>query len=104
MFYNCSSIVVETRSNAGRVDVSNSIWDYATQVIMYVARYKQGVVGSLGHLLVGNRVDGFCGIERELDEPFRKTEMGSLCWMYRSLASDECKQLIYETYSAVLGI
>lgn len=52
--------------------------------------------GALRYLIVGNRVDGYQGIERDMDVLLREDEMGGTCWEYSLVDNDKCKRLLFE--------
>jgi hypothetical protein len=62
---------------------------------MTIARNLEGRARALHYLIVGNRVDGYQGIERAMDV-LRENDIH---WEYRVLDEYKCKHLLFELSS-----
>jgi hypothetical protein len=74
------------------------MWKFASKRLLGTAERPQGDTGALRYLIVGNSIDGYCGIERDIDVPITVKEVGVVHWAYSILESEQCRQLIYEMY------
>ena len=63
---------------------------------MSIARILEFRPGFLRYLIVGNRVDGYQGIERVMDVFLRENDDEETCWEYNLLNEDKCKCLLFE--------
>ena len=63
---------------------------------MAIAQILEYRPGALHYLIVGNRVDGYQGIERMMDIFLRENEEGDICWKYSFLDKDKCKRLLFD--------
>ena len=66
---------------------------------MSIIRSLKGRPGTLRYIIVGNRVDGYQGIERVMDVLLRENEMEDTCWEYSFMDEDNCKRLLFELSS-----
>jgi hypothetical protein len=63
---------------------------------MSIACMLEGRPGALRYFVVGNRVNGYQGIERNMNVFLRENDMGDMCWEYRFMEEDHCKRLLFE--------
>jgi hypothetical protein len=67
---------------------------------MSIVRSLEDRHGALHYLIVGNRADGYQGIERDMDFPLREDEMEDTYWEYSVLDMEKCKRILFEFSSS----
>src|SRR5947207_1208927 len=90
----CIFVEIEPGNNLSTLPFS--FWEYPTRRLMSIARILEYRPGALRYFIVGNRVDGYQGIERAMDVFLRENEMEETCWEYSLLDQDKCKRLLFE--------
>jgi hypothetical protein len=63
---------------------------------MSIAHSLERRHGALRYLIVGNRVDGYQGIERVMGRFLRENDKGEICWKYNLLDENKCKCILFE--------
>jgi hypothetical protein len=97
-FRECECIVLESEPCNQPTIVSSSLWKFASKCLLGTAQQSQRKTGALRYRIVGNSIDGYCGIERDMDVPIRVKIVGVTHWAYSILESEQCRQLIHERY------
>jgi hypothetical protein len=88
-FSACDCILIETKP--GGACISDSWWQFPSQRLMSTAIKVEGNAGSLRFFVVGNRRDGYSGVERDVSFVGREREK---IWTYRKMDATECKQTL----------
>jgi hypothetical protein len=94
--HECECIVVESEPRNQPTVVSSSVWKLASKHLLRTAQRLEGEPGALRYLIVGNSIDGYCGIERDMDVPLTVNGVGVIHWSYSVLESEQCRKLIHE--------
>jgi hypothetical protein len=92
-FSTCDCILIETK--LGGACISDSWWQFPSQRLMSTTIKVEGNPGSLRFFIVGNRQDGYSGVERNVDVPSVWNKHGQI-WTYRKMDAAECKQTLFE--------
>lgn len=63
---------------------------------MNIARMLECRPGAPRYVIIGNRVDGYQGVERTIVADLRENEMGDTYCAYNFFNEDKCKCLLFE--------
>lgn len=98
-FRNCDCILLETRPGGSQIK-DTSWWDWPAQNT--IRSWNVRKQSSLRYFVVGNRVDGYQGIERDMGVPFqRAVEDDRLIWAYNIMTAEECAKILNERCSDI---
>lgn len=98
-FCECECLVVETRVAGRRSAMPVSLWESATTRFLTEAQFASERMGHLRCLIVGNQVDGYNGIVRNLAVPPWRDHLGRIQWVYRHLEPSCCERILAVRYN-----
>lgn len=102
-FCECDCVVVETGPQGCGDEVYTALWDTATKMFLNDAQLAVSKEGNLRYFIVGNSIDGYNGIERDMGIGSWRDQSGMTRWAYRHVERDHCKRVLAERCFA-LGI
>lgn len=92
----CDCILIEAHNGCG--DVDEDVWRFASERIMSVAQKVENREGSIRYFIVGNRKNGYQGIERDMEEELETHPTGRWIWKYKTLDRSECNEVLRERW------
>jgi hypothetical protein len=95
-FSESECIFIETKPGSNPSTLPPTFWEYPTKRLMTIARDLEYRPGALRYFIVGNHVDGYQGIERDMNVFLRENEARDTYWPYRLLDDENCKQLLFK--------
>src|SRR5271170_5570012 len=89
-FSGCDCIFIETTPGSGHIP--QEVWQFASE------RTISSTIGmeSLRYFIVGNRKDGYEGIERNLEAGIEIHHNGRATWKYTKLQKEDCERVLTE--------
>ena len=76
--------------------IPECIWQAASERILNMTYRRLGKLGTIQYFIVGNDVDGYCGIERDLSREIKMDEWERPIWKYIVMDSRESRRIIKE--------
>jgi hypothetical protein len=97
-FWDCECILIETTAGSG--ELPTDLWKFASERLLQDVHFVRGDIGSFRFFIVGNVVDGFVGIERDMSAEIATDELGKVVWKYKIMEPKECrKEVVYRDIS-----
>jgi len=89
-FWDCECILIETIVGSG--EFPTDLWLFASERLLSYVHLVRGVIGKFRYFIVGNVVDGFVGIERDMSAEVKIDEPGNVVWQYTLMDPKECRK------------
>jgi len=84
----------------GSGDPPTDIWKFASEQLLYRTYSMFKKVEKFRYFIVGNCIDGYAGIERDLSAEIDTEEVGRAIWKYEVMDAEACrKQVTKRQYS-----
>jgi hypothetical protein len=97
-FWDCECILIETTAGSG--ELPTDLWKFASERLLGTVHFVRGDIGSFRYFIVGNVVDGFAGIERDMSAEIATDSEDKLVWEYKIMDPKECKkEVVYRDRS-----
>ena len=80
----------------GNTTIPEGIWQDASERILNMTYRRLNRVGAIRYFIVGNNVDGYCGIERDDTCEIEIDEFDRPVWRYIIMEPRMCKRIIIE--------
>jgi hypothetical protein len=92
-FHNCDCVVVETVRHRLVEGTHALLWNTARDVFLNSAYRK---IGEFRYFIIGNTIDGYCGVERDMLMGSWTDQLGWIHWAYKELEIETCKRVLLE--------
>ena len=95
-FHNCDCVVVETVSHRLVEGTHALLWNTARDVFLNCAYRTIRKIGEFRYFIIGNTIDGYCGVERDMLMGSWTDQSGRIHWAYKELEIETCKRVLLE--------
>jgi len=95
-FHDCDCIVVETGWHGSGAKTYRSLWELAAKMFLDHTYRIVKKIGACRYFIIGNSIDGYSGIERDMHIGYWIDHSGKIRWGYKELENETCKRVLLE--------